>query len=240
MHIAKVNRRLVLLIWRSLLIPIGQYRSNLESPSKGKRSKKRKRQTARAVKLPDSTDDKIPYKASAHPSPPSLMQYLDIGFNANTRHLEAMAQSSVPKALRIEVAETYTAAIEKDKCPTLAVEDIFTRSEALVAIFVPRSDQPALMHGHLPLLVHTASLARPSSPAIRLVGLPRGAEARLSSVLGIPRTGIIGLRDNAPYADSLIEMIRVHIPVVEVPWLPEIKAGQYFPVNINVMSPRRV
>ena len=188
---------------------------------------------ARSRKPPGPSTDEVPSDAIDNPPPPPLIDYLTIGFNANIRHLESLAQISVPKALHTKLPGTLSTGTENNNCSIPAIDDSSTKTEALVAIFVPRSDQSALMHAHLPLLVHTASLAAPSSLAIRLIGLPRGAEARLSSVLGIPRTGFIGLHDNAPHAGPLIEMIKRHVPAMEVPWLQEIKTGRYHPVNIK-------
>lgn len=105
----------------------------------------------------------------------------------------------------------------------------------LVAVFVPRAEQPPVLHTHLPLLIKAASLASPSLPPIRLVALPKGAEARLSTALGIPRVGLVGLTDGSPYASQLIEFSRIHVPEVEIPWLQESTAGSYLPTIVNTI-----
>lgn len=88
----------------------------------------------------------------------------------------------------------------------------------------------------MPLLVATASLASPSSAPIGLVTLPKGAEARLSVALALPRVGFVGLMDGAPHAAPLVEYVREHIPNVEVPWLKEAVAANYLPTKVNAVQ----
>lgn len=69
--------------------------------------------------------------------------------------------------------------------------------------------------------------------ATRLVLLPKAAEARLSTTLTIPRVGIIGLTSVAAIAQELIDMVRVRVPLIQIPWLEKATAGEYLPVNIE-------
>ncbi|MCJ1473222.1 hypothetical protein MMC13_001873, partial [Lambiella insularis] len=92
---------------------------------------------------------------------------------------------------------------------------------------------PSVLYAHLPQLIATASLAFPSDPTIRLIALPHGAGKRMSIVLQISRVGIVGLLGGAPHAAPLIELIREHVPPVEVPWLDNLRQGNYLPVGIN-------
>lgn len=92
------------------------------------------------------------------------------------------------------------------------------------------------MHTHIPLLVATASLASPSSAPIGLITLPKGAEARLSVALALPRVGFVGLMNGAPHAAPLVEYVREHIPNVEVPWLKEAVAANYLPMKVNAVQ----
>lgn len=105
----------------------------------------------------------------------------------------------------------------------------------LAAIFVSRAEQPKILHSHLPALITTASLGSPPLPQIRLVPLASGAEARLTKALGVPRVGLVGLVDNAPSASHLIELIRTHVPAVEIPWLQESMSGVFFPTTVNTV-----
>ena len=220
----------------SLLSPIGDHRSKYIKRSKGNRAKKRKRDEAH--KKPGHLEANL--NATFHEvhvvgTPPDLelLNYLTIGFNSTTRHLEALAQSCIPSN-RKPAAPGLD--IEAKEAREVSKADLHTSTlKPLDAVFVPRSDQPSIMHSHLPMLVQAASMAPLSSPHIKLVVLPKGAEAKLSSALGIPRVGLIGLMEGAPAASPLIEFVKQHVPEVEVPWLVEAEAGVYLPVQINII-----
>ena len=104
------------------------------------------------------------------------------------------------------------------------------------AVFVARADQPPMLHAHLPLLIKAASLANLSKPPIRLVSLPSKAEERLIAALKLRRVGVIGLLNEAPGADALVEFLRMTVSVVEVPWLQEATVGRYLPVEIRAVE----
>lgn len=76
-------------MFHSLLSPIGQYQTTNITPSKGKRSKKRKRK-----------EDKLKGEESDFPRPPPLeiSSFVVVGLNSITRSLETLSQKS--KALR--------------------------------------------------------------------------------------------------------------------------------------------
>jgi ribonuclease P/MRP protein subunit POP3 len=86
-------------------------------------------------------------------------------------------------------------------------------------VFVSRSSQPSLLHAHLPLLTVTASLSHPEKPPIVLVTLPKGAESRLVSALGVPRVGVVGLSEGAPGSKVLVEFVREKVKAVDAEWL---------------------
>lgn len=54
---------------------------------------------------------------------------------------------------------------------------------------------------------------------MRLVQLPRGAEARLAASLVIPQVGFLGLIEGAPGSTLLLRFLEEKVPVVKVPWL---------------------
>lgn len=110
-----------------------------------------------------------------------------------------------------------------------------TIQKGLVAIFVPRAEQPKILHSHLPALIKIASLGSLDLPPIRLVPLASGAEARLIKALGIPRVGLVGLLDDAPSASQLIQLTRTHVPAVEIPWLQESISGVFLPTTVNTI-----
>ena len=160
-----------------------------------------------------------------------MHDHLTVGFNKTTRYLEFLAQNTSPSTDEHETPGAVAAAKTSAR-PSLDP----AKNKPLAAVFVPRSGQPPVLYSHLPLLSKAASLAVPLSPSTRIVSLPEGAEDRLKTVLGIPRVGMIGLIDGAPFAASLIEFIRQKIPELEVPWLQEAVNGAYLPVKINAIQ----
>jgi len=215
---------------RSLLNPLGEYRSQHIVPSKGKREKKRKRKGKPLSEEPEQDLSRKHAPSAEVPEPPDMQRHLTIGFNSTTRYLESLAQGSA----------TTTTQGQKPKFSKVgnpsADSSHSKKPRPIVAIFVPRSDHPSILYSHLPLLIKTASLAPPSSPTPRLVSLPKGAEELLSAALAIPRAGLIGLIDGAPNTDPFIDFIRQQVPELEVPWLHDAAAGIYSPVNIKVIQ----
>ncbi|KAI0131695.1 hypothetical protein F4776DRAFT_627410 [Hypoxylon sp. NC0597] len=104
------------------------------------------------------------------------------------------------------------------------------------AIFVARSAYPNALNGHLPQMVAVASESHPEQMPIRLVGLSKSYEDRLSESLGIPRVSCIGLREKAPNSKALIEFVRQHVPVIEVQWLEEARQAEHRETNINTIE----
>lgn len=206
----------------SVLTPIGDYRRQHQNFLKGipgkRRSKKRKRSTDETFSSP-----------LTEPASPEVLNFVTVGFNTTTRYLEVLAQrctgSTVP-------GSTSPGPIMEHPAQAQAHSDS-TMQNPLVAIFVPRAEQPKILHSHLPVLIKTASLGSPSLPPIRLVPLASGAENRLIQVLGIPRVGLVGLMGNAPSAAQLIEFTQAHVPAVEIPWLQESISGVFLPTTIN-------
>ena len=203
---------------RSLLDPIGDFRSRHIHPSKRKREKKRKR---KAANVPDKHPQTNSDPSVSAPEPPEIQKYVTIGFNSTTRYLERLARVSDPRCL----GEGHSAPIVELDHP-----------RPMAAILVPRLDQPPIMHAHLPLLVKAVSLASPESPSPCLVTLPKGAEERLKCAVGLPHIGLVGLIEGAPDARSAIELMRQSVPDVEVHWLGEARIGRYKPVNIEAFS----
>ena len=155
-----------------------------------------------------------------------MHQYLTIGFNTTTRYLETLARN---------FNQSTGAKIDAIKTPETSIRSSLNLAQIkpLAAVFVPRSGQPPVLYSHLPLLTKAASLAIPSSPSVRIISLPEGAEDRLKTALGIPRVGMVGLVDGAPNASSLIELVRQRVSELEVPWLQEAAKATYLAVKIN-------
>lgn len=212
----------------SLLSPVGEHRSQTVTPSKGKRARKRKRK--HDARIQNQSAAACPGGVAKIDGliPPEIHSHLTVGFNTTTRYLELLAQKTGSNIHEDNDSGSLVAV----KTPARSSLDS-ANIKPLVAVFVPRSDQPPVLYSHLPLLAKAASLAVPSLPPTRIVSLPEGAEDRLKTVLGIPRVGMVGLIGGAPDASSLIEFIRENVPELEVPWLQEAVNGAYLAVQIN-------
>ncbi|KAH8671920.1 hypothetical protein BGZ60DRAFT_23169 [Tricladium varicosporioides] len=226
------NQNTILELLCSLISPIGQHRANHTTPSKGKRNQKRKRREAK------------PREATLHddtPPSPEISSFVVVGLNSITRMLEASSEKSKPT-----IFDTGIASAEETPAESSTPEDLESkRSESHVksvhtrhfsVIFVPKSSQPSILHAHLPQLVTTASLAYPGLPATRLVQLEKGSDARICEALKLPRASFIGIIEGAPYVKALVELVRECVPEVDVPWLREVKKGEYLPVKINAVE----
>lgn len=222
-------------------------------PSKGKRAKKAARDTKyQAHQDEETTEDSVNVRGEgSHEGPqfesntPSqataLLSSLTVGFNSTVRHLENLAHraspaSRTPLAMHVSPHPIPASSIDPELRKQTSIEDpnpIPLRHMA--AVFVPRSSQPSVLHSHLPLLVYTASLAHPLSPQTRLVTLPKGCETRLAVALGLPRVNFVGLMDgDVAGAAELVELVREAVPVVDVPWLEQLRNGTYLPANVLV------
>ncbi|KAI1417596.1 hypothetical protein F5Y13DRAFT_151373 [Hypoxylon sp. FL1857] len=191
----------------TLLGPLGQYRSEYVQLSKGKRDKKRKR------KAPTTSSKDI-----SPPPAPELKSYVDVGLTAVTRHLQEIAS----KAHSVKSNPGDKPPGQEGSIPSYS------------AIFVARSGYPNALNGHLPQMVAVSSESHQTP--IRLVGLSKSHEDRLSESLGIPRVSCIGLREHAPNSKALVEFVRQHVPEVEVQWLKEARQAEHRGTNINMIE----
>ncbi|KAI0128594.1 hypothetical protein BJ170DRAFT_622241 [Xylariales sp. AK1849] len=195
----------------TLLSPIGHYRSKYIHPSKGKREKKRKRRE-------ESTSE----SQLASPPAPKIASCVDVGLASITRCLKEAATKAGGLT-----AGTYLKADATDK--ELA-------TPCYSAIFVARSGQPNILNSHLPQMVALASEASPLRTPIRLVGLSKACQDRLSESLGIPRVSCIGIRRDAPNSRALVNFACQHVPVIEVTWLKEARKADYKETKINTIQ----
>ena len=219
----------------SLLSPIGDHRSQHVLPSRGKRKTKRKREHEYPDKDEDGVASRQRVPRVALPTRPAIQRHVTLGFNATTRYLEDLARQSNARrgnrhGLQEETAkDSNVVALD---CPK---NDTYM---PLAAIFVPHSDQPAMLYAHIPLLAKLTSSAFATLPPTRLVILPKGAEQKLGSALGIPRVGLIGLYRGAPEAAALMEFVKQKVPEIEASWVEEATAGSYLPVKIHETETR--
>ncbi|ORY59103.1 uncharacterized protein BCR38DRAFT_445632 [Pseudomassariella vexata] len=195
----------------SLLSPLGQYRSRHIQPSKGKRASKRKRREAGVAEAEPTS-----------PPAPEISTYVDVGLAAITRHLHSMAAGG-------------------DKSAPVAASDLEPSAQKTsglyyTAIFLARAGQSSTLTNHLPQMVAVASETHPSRPPTRLVGLSKACQDRLSECIGIPCASCIGLREDAPNSKALIDFIREHVPVIDVPWLKEAQKTAHLETKIETIQ----
>ncbi|KAI1375058.1 hypothetical protein F4677DRAFT_424489 [Hypoxylon crocopeplum] len=193
----------------TLLAPLGQYRSEHIPLSKGKRDKKRKRKASTTVS-----------NALSPPPAPELKPYIDVGLTAITRRL----QETASRGHDVEPSQGNRSSSEEPPVPCYS------------AIFIARSGQPSIMNGHLPQMVAVASKSHSARTPIRLVGLSKSCEDRLSESLGIPRVSCVGIREGAPNSKALVEFTRQYVPVIEVQWLKEARQAEHRGTNINMIE----
>ena len=85
-------------------------------------------------------------------------------------------------------------------------------------MFVAKFDiSLALLLSPFPVLSYTASWSE--GRRVKLVQLPKGSMAKLSSALKLENVSIIGIRANLSLASHLYELVDSNILDVEVPWL---------------------
>lgn len=132
-------------------------------------------------------------KNSVH-SHPEIARFVSIGYNSTIRCLQSTSDESH------QGISPGNSGNSKDlPCKP---------SNGLIAIFVDSAERSRAILSQLPSLVATASLSLGPDAAIRLISLPKGARARLSMALGIPRVSIIGLANNTPTAGVLIDIVK--------------------------------
>ncbi|KAB8289855.1 hypothetical protein EYC80_010487 [Monilinia laxa] len=205
-EISSKHQETVLELLCSILSPIGTHRSNHITPSKGKRSKKRKR---RAAKTGEE-------KSSETPPPPEMSPYIITGLNSIHRTLERSIKKAPENSQALDI-------------PTPQTPHFST-------IFFSRSTTPPILTSHLPQLIATASKAHPSKPLTKIVPLPQGSETRIAAALHLPRVSFLGILDDAPNSKALLDVIRDCVGTIEIPWLDEVKRGEYLEARIRVIQ----
>ena len=214
--VAAGDQETILELLCNLLSPIGQHRSLHITPSKGKRSKRHARkpstpsthESSQDVTSRQATDKQAPNAVAAAPAlAPPISSHVTVGFNSTFRRLQESSRHTAPSTLNTSLTD------DRPSMPSLA------------AIFVLGPYNPSF-HAHLPVLCTTSLVV--------LVHLaPLTAASRVCESLKQPRAGLVGVFENAPHARPLLDFVKQHVPLVEVPWLEEAKAGAYLPLNIR-------
>lgn len=203
----------------SFLSPIGDHRWQRLNISTGKRRKRGSKGKRSVEETVLKTYTKIPY--------PGVLDFVTIGHNMTTRHLEALAQKSEQTLIHCQTAPDSGTGLGATASSGPGLH------KPLVAVFVSCAEQPSIMHSHLPYLIKAASLSSPCLPSICLITLPSGAEARLCRALGVRRVDLVGLLYDSPTASDLVDILRAQAPAVEIPWLQDSITGVYFPMTVK-------
>ncbi|KAI6247086.1 hypothetical protein HI914_04910 [Erysiphe necator] len=207
-----------------LIIPIGQYRRDHITPSKGKRSTKSSR------KQKSAKQQKILSQRCQTPLVPEISKYVIIGLNSVVRKLESLSNLSRKQSIRSSDLET----LENDH--KTIVDDASPSNCHFLAVFILSSSMPMAIEDLLQQLIVTASLAHPEYPQTRLVRLSENYHNHLSQCLGIPSASMIGILNGAPLSKGLAEFMTNHVPEIRIPWLEGSSSVQYLPVKINEME----
>lgn len=176
---------------------MGQHRQSTPS-SKGKRSKKRKRE----VEEQATSREEV---AASKPPTPHIAAFTDVGLSSITKHLQELVSKS----------------------PEAGGDTTNHDSQPYALIFVARSGQPPAFSSHFPQMVAVASKHSGKGEFIRLVGYSKHCSDRLSASLGIPRVSSVGVRLGAPRAQALTDYVREHVPPVKIPWLEDAESAEY-------------
>ncbi|KAK4106514.1 hypothetical protein N658DRAFT_439042 [Parathielavia hyrcaniae] len=201
-----------------LLAPLGVYRRNFTTPSKGKR--KRSKKDPSSVTQPSAAQAPT---ATPVPPVPELAAHVDVGLSAISRALQAMSGKNEPGPPPADAPSKRR------------ISDSRPSAKPYTVVFVARSGQSSAFNGHFPHMVAVAAQSQPADQAVRLVGFSRACEDRLSAALGIPRVSSIALREDVPQATGLVDYVREHVAAIKVPWLQEARSGRFLETKIDAV-----
>lgn len=180
-------------------------------PSKGKRSRAKKRKR-------DQVDAKSEEADTVVPPPPAVAWCVDVGLSLITRNLQSRADHTSPTEAAKEKGVT--------KPPN-----------AYTLIFVVRSGPPSAFFNHLPQMVAVASKSWGFSQPVRLVGFSKSCEERLSACLGIPRVTSLAIRqDDSAQLKALVDFVQKRVPPVRAPWLDEAGLAEFRETKVNTFQ----
>ena len=209
---------------------MGQHRSRHVAVSRGKRAKRRLKQTRKKANL-EGCREEDPVPSHSDNKLPEVLGHVTVGFNSTTRYLESLVQRSALMGFETGADNPRNKKRTSDSMQDGQSTSTPLHAEPLAAIFIPLSDQASKLFAHIPVLVRAGNVGIPEAMTTRVVMLPKAAEATLSTALNIPRVGIIGLM-NAPMALELIDMVRTKVPPLKLPQIERVAAGSFLPVNV--------
>ncbi|KAI4723244.1 hypothetical protein E4T48_00547 [Aureobasidium sp. EXF-10727] len=212
-ELSKDKTEIILGLLSNLLEPVGRHRAAHTAKSSGKKSKKRKRM---------SEQNPSP-AAEQRPMEPDILKFLTVGLNTTSRYLET-------EAALAKLGATPTT----DKEMKSAEQ---TTGKSLAVVFLPKP-KDNLVYAHLPLLCYTSSITKKDKAQhTRLVLFDPSYERTIATAMGLPRTGVIGVFEDAPGAAPLLTYVRENMDPVEVPWLEKALSGQWMGMNVETHVP---
>ncbi|KAJ7361574.1 hypothetical protein DFH08DRAFT_931634 [Mycena albidolilacea] len=186
----------------------GQENRKRKQLQKDARPNKKKKIDANAptgdpdVVLPDVG---VPSEETDPPALPAALSHLLIGLNAVTKRLDAQIRS-----LR--------------KTVSLNPDPTFESVTPIKVIVVCRADvDPQILIDHLPHEVAAFNSSKPDDP-IKLIPLPKGAEATLAKAVGLRRVAVIAMDINMPGLAAFTSILE-SVPTVTAPWLTSLAAS---------------
>lgn len=174
---------------------------------------------------------------------PDIADFLAIGFNKTNEVLELQARKFYNS-----MGVTSDSLVSGQEASSKSEKK--TRNDVWL-IFVCKQDMKSpLLWSHFPTLCAAASLANESSSesdtelknqltSVRLIPLPSGSCARISTALGLDRVSVIGLRLGSPVASELENRILDNkIGLVEVPgWMNQINLNPPVISSLKTTAP---
>ncbi|KAF7971696.1 hypothetical protein HWV62_20152 [Athelia sp. TMB] len=150
--------------------------------------------------------------------PPSVLEHLITGINEVTRSLEGqLTLARTP----VTISGGPNPPASKDPQTANASASTTTQtplSPRIKLIFICRADiDPPLLIAHIPPLVATHNSISRVEDAIKLVTLPRGAEASLGAALGLRRVAVLAVTEGAERLD-LFGTLLPSVPTLTAPW----------------------
>ncbi|KAK3391909.1 hypothetical protein B0T20DRAFT_68462 [Sordaria brevicollis] len=222
-QIGQEDQDAILELFCHLLSPLGKYRATFLTPSRGKRERKRKRETR---------EGGVESARPQVPPAPDLAAYVDVGFSAISRNLQDQSAAS---SVSEKKTETEAHNGEHDDNNKGVSSGSSPKKAPYSIIFVARSGQSAAFNCHFPQMVAVASKSQPDEEKMRLVGFSKSCEEKLAKALGIPRVSSVALRADAPQAKGLVDYVRGHVAPVQVAWLQEAGSGKFLETNIEAV-----
>ncbi|KAL8796371.1 MAG: hypothetical protein Q9195_001278 [Heterodermia aff. obscurata] len=210
-----------------VLRPVGQYRSQHVTVSRGKRAKRRSKRARKKANLEGGNQ----LLSHSDKKAPEVLEHVTVGFNSTTRFLECLAQRSSSMGFEDGADNPRNKPRTSESMQGNQLTAMSLQAEPLAAVFISHSNQASKLYAHLPVLIRAGNEGTPEALTTRVVMLPEAAEAKLSTALKIPRVGIIGLM-SAPLALELIDLVRAKVPPLKLPQLEQVAAGIFLPVNI--------